>query len=306
MMQENPLQSAVALAQREILQDVSTDQSGAVCEQLVALILRSRKIGRAPIGQSLSGIYLQLYQCLYQQLQTELPTALESLSAQSPPLLRWSQDLLHQATKNALTDDLLKALALEAQSQPAGSAARRHALVQLVEAIRIYGRLARPHRAKFSPQFYDLLYEDALNQTLAYVCRKIDTYDPERGKAHKFMNWVNFRLDKMIIECRRAFGDRDTQSLPNLNDLDRLPQPEPKESLADTVRDYIRDDPEQCFTQAHIRNRPDASFQAIALARFSGQSWDELATHFGIKVPTLSSFFQRCCQKFSSQFQSLL
>ncbi|MEO0645733.1 MAG: hypothetical protein AAFZ17_06230 [Cyanobacteria bacterium J06650_10] len=304
-MEDQQLQKMVALAQQEIL---SVNTNANACKQLINLMLRSRKIGRPPLGQSLTGIHQHIYQSLHQQLTALLPTALKAISesALTEPLSLWTQRLLSQATQQILTDDMLKSLALEAQRQPKNSASRRHTLVQLIEAIRIYGRLAKPHRTKFSPQFYDLLYEDALNQTFAYVCRKIDTYDPDRGKKQKFMNWVNFRLDKMIIECRRAFGDRDTQALPNLNDLDRLPQPEPDDSLADTVRDYIRADPEHLFTQTHIRNRPDASFQVIALARFSGQSWEALATQFEIKIPTLSSFFQRCCQKFSPQFQTLL
>lgn len=299
-MKDEQFQRAIQLAKVE----VSSDPQSTACGELIDLILRSRKIGRAPLGQSLSGIHQDLYDQLRQQLQADLPSALSHTPTENVHL--WSQELLHQATQTMLTDERLKAIALEAQSHPEGSPLRRHALVQLVEAIRIFGRLARPHRAKFSPQFYDLLYEDALNQTLAYVCRKIDTYDPQRGKAKKFMNWVNFRLDRKIIECRQAFGDKDTQALPNLNDLDRLPQPQPRESLADTVRDYIQADPEQVFASAHIRNRPDASFQVIALARFSGKSWDDLATELNLKIPTLSSFFQRCCQKFSTQFQTLL
>ena len=201
-MEDQQLQKMVTLAQQEILSGQhsptaskntdSTSGSNAnanACEQLINLLLRSRKIGRPPLGQALTGIHQHIYQSLHQQLKASLPAALKGLaeSALTEPLSLWAPRLLSQATQQILTDDILKSLALEAQRQPENSAPRRHALVQLIEAIRIYGRLAKPHRAKFSPQFYDLLYDDALNQTFAYVCRKIDTYDPDRGKKQKFI-----------------------------------------------------------------------------------------------------------------------
>lgn len=272
--------------------------------ELVDTMMRSRKVGRPPRGKPLAGIYKDICDRIRQQLMELLQDCLDKGLLQPDPT--WGYQLRAQATQTALTDPLLKGLALEAQGQPNPSALRQHALLQLVEAIRACGRLAHPHRAKFTPSFYKLLHEEAVNRTLVYVCQKIDTYDPNRGQAQKFMNWVNFRLDRMVIECRRQFSDRDTQELPNLNDLERLSQPEPKSSLATDVREYIANDPEGVFQSTHIRKRPDASFQAIALARFNDQSWEEISTQFDIKIPTLSSFFQRCCDKFSDQFQALL
>ncbi len=272
--------------------------------ELVDVIMRSRKVGRPPRGQPLAGIYKDICDRIRQHLIQLLQDCLEKELLQPDPA--WGYELRTQATQTALTDPLLKGLALEAQSQPNPSSLRQHALLQLVEAIRACGRLARPHRAKFSPSFYSLLYEEAVNRTLVYVCQKIDTYDPHRGQAQKFMNWVNFRLDRMVIECRRQFRDRDTQELPNLNDLERLSQPESESSLAKDVQEYIASDPEGIFTAAHIRKRPDASFKTIALARFAGQNWEEISQQLDIKIPTLSSFFQRCCDKFSDQFQQLL
>ena len=275
-----------------------------IASELVDMMMRSRKVGRPPRGQPLTGIYQEICDRIRQHLTQLLQDCIEKGLLDPDPT--WGYQLRTQATQAALSDPLLKGLALEAQRQPNPSGLRQHALLQLVEAIRACGRLARPHRAKFTPSFYTLLYEEAVNRTLVYVCQKIDTYDPNRGQAQKFMNWVNFRLDRMVIECRRQFSDRDTQELPNLNDLERLSQPEPTSSLASDVRDYIAADPEDVFKSTHIRKCPEASFQAIALARFGDQSWEEISNQFGIKIPTLSSFFQRCCDKFSDQFQQLL
>ena len=276
----------------------------SVFGELVDMMMRSRKVGRPPRGEPLAGIYKEICDRIRQQLTQLLQDYLDKGLLQTDTI--WGYQLRTQATQTALTDPLLKGLALEAQRQPNPSSLRQHALLQLVEAIRACGRLAHPHRAKFAPSFYTLLYEEAVNRTLVYVCQKIDTYDPNRGQTQKFMNWVNFRLDRMVIECRRQFSDRNTQQLPDLNDLERLSQPEPQSSLAKEVREYIAADRDNLFKSTHIRKRPDASFQAIALARFADQSWEEISAQFDIKIPTLSSFFQRCCDKFSENFQELL
>ncbi|MEM1254806.1 MAG: hypothetical protein AAGI69_20405 [Cyanobacteria bacterium P01_H01_bin.21] len=280
------------------------EKDDSIFGELVDMMMRSRKVGRPPRGEPLAGIYKEICDRIRQQLTQLLQDYLDEGLLQTDTT--WGYQLRTQATQTALTDPLLKGLALEAQRQPNPSSLRQHALLQLVEAIRACGRLAHPHRAKFAPSFYTLLYEEAVNRTLVYVCQKIDTYDPNRGQAQKFMNWVNFRLDRMVIECRRQFSDRNTQELPDLNDLERLSQPEPESSLAKDVREYIAADRDNLFKSAHIRKRPDASFQAIALARFADQSWEEISARFDIKIPTLSSFFQRCCDKFSENFQELL
>ncbi|MGB3615240.1 MAG: hypothetical protein WBA10_15710 [Elainellaceae cyanobacterium] len=279
-------------------------QSQAV-SVLAETILRSRKVGRPPKGYPLAGIYQKIYERLRQQLLEDISRAIATDDLPTVSMLAWASQLQHHAYYKGLDDALLKQLALEAQSHPPHSDLRRHALTQLVEAIRFSGRLARPHRTTFSPLFYDLLYEEAVNKTLTYVCRRIDTYDPERGQAKKFMNWVNFRLDRVIIDCRREFGE-SPDSLSSLRDLEAIPQPEAPKSEADSVRDCIEADRDNTFKSAHIRKQPEANFRAIALERFAGKSWDDIAEKFSVKVPTLSSFYQRCCQTFAPRIRAYL
>lgn len=273
---------------------------------LVESILRSRKIGRALRGNSLTGIYLEITTRLENWLFESLPKAI----AQNPPAVdavtAWSSQQLYYAYRHVLSDDLLKQLALEAQNHPAQSVERHHALSQLLDAIQLSGRLAHPHRKTFAPEFYELLYDEAVNRTWVYICRHIDTYDPDRGQNKKFMNWVNFRLDRMIIECRRDVDEQDVDELPSFSELENLAQPSEPDSLAAELHACIEQDQDQLFQQAHIRNRPDVSFQAIALARLEDESWEAIASRFNVKVPTLSSFFQRCCTKFAPKFQEYL
>lgn len=74
--------------------------------------------------------------------------------------------------------------------------------------------------------------------------------------------------------------------------LEEIAQPEEKPFLSETVRQYIESDPQKLF-QKHIREYPQATFQAIALARLDGKTWREMSESFGIGIPALNNFFQR-------------
>lgn len=268
--------------------------------QLVDEILRSRKICRPPLGQPLFGIYKEIYEQIRQQLLYDIGQELDKYNPRRISVRTWANTLRHQAFRTVLDDVQLRNLAIEAQRHPPHFELRQYALGELVEAIRLSGKLGHPHRTRFSPQFYNLIYEEAVNKALTYVCRKIDKYKPERGQL---MTWVNFRLDRVIIESCREFKDPNVKELPSLKDLEEIVQPEEPSSLFERVREEIEEDAKNIFKQAHIRNRSDANFQAIALARFSSRSWEEISAEFGIPVPTLSRFFQRCCEKFRSDFR---
>lgn len=294
----------------EILQLIVKVQSDSATRQqslrqLVNAILRTRKIGRSRKGQSLSGVHQTLYEQVREQLFSNLEQTIDRYDPQRVSAPVWVAEVRDQAFRQILSDDLLKQLALEAQRCPVQTEQRRHLLGELVEAIQLSGKLARPHQSLFSPPFYALIYEEAVNRTLTYICRSIDRYDPERGEK-KFMSWVNFRLDRNILDCRRELSDPNLQELPSLAELDSLPQPETIAPAA-LLRDYIETDPDRVFRQAHIKNRPDANFQFIALSRFvQDKSWAEISSELGIAVPTLSSFFQRRCQDFIPLFEQHL
>ncbi|MGF1479098.1 MAG: hypothetical protein ACFB4I_06370 [Cyanophyceae cyanobacterium] len=309
-----PLPSTVVATDKRLQQylleiqqyDPETQAWQATIEKLVKEILRSRSICRPLGSRGLLAVQEEIYEQMQQELRYAVQQALPG-DSRSLSLREWSHQLQQQATRKVLNDAQLKKLALAAQGYPPDTPERRHLLGELVEAIQSSGRLCRPHRGKFSePSFYELLYEEAVLETLAYVCKNIDKYDPQRGQKQKFMTWVNFRLDKLVIESRRRFSDHQTFSLPTLSDLDRLQPPQEAPLLSELVRQCIEEDAENTFKQAQIRNRPDANFRAIALARIAGKSWEELASEFDIVVPTLSSFFQRCCRKFASQMRSSL
>lgn len=283
-----------------------TEEQQIVLAHLIDEMLRVRPICRPLKGQFVFDIQKEIYEQVRQQLLQEVSQELNSYNPQQTSARMWASTLRDRAFNQVLNDAKLKQLALEAQSHSPDSKLRRYAMRELIEAIKLSGKLCRPHRQKFAPDFYELLYEEAVIETLIYVCQNIDKYDPQRGKEQKFMTWVNFRLDKLVIECRRKFSNFNVKELPSLNDLEKIPQPQESPCLSEKVRQYIEEDPEHLFRQTHIRNRPDANFRAIASARFLGKSWEEIASQLGIAVPTLSSFFQRCCRKFASKFKQEL
>jgi DNA-directed RNA polymerase specialized sigma24 family protein len=280
-----------------------TEERQITIAHLVNEILRSRLIcrplGTRPLCNSQANIYQQVRQILYQAVDREVDRYRpEWLCAQS-----WTNTLRDRAFRQVLDDALLKQLALEIQSLPVRSEQRQHLLGELIQAIRLSGKMCRPHRQKFVPAFYELLYEEAVSETLLYICRNLDKYDPQRGNK-KFMTWVNFHLDKFVIECRRKFSDLETSFFPFLNEIEKMATPEDPFQLSDLLREYIEEDTEALFSSTKIANRPDANFRAIALARFAGKSWEEISLELGILIPTLSSFYRRCCRKFTEKFKT--
>ena len=314
--------------------DESWDESW---QQLVDEILRARKICRH--SQSLSGVYQEIYQQLRQQLLRDLDQALDKYNPEQMSVREWAKSLRVKAFREVLDDTNLKNLALEAQwhpplvePQPYGlsglrqyvlrqleaqwhpplveprqyclTVSRQYALRELVEAIRLSGRLCRPHRTRIRDAgLYELIYEEAVNHTLDYVWQNIHYYDPERGTEKKFINWVNFRLDKMVLNSHIKFCQQVSKEVTTVKDLEEIPQPDSPIILSELVRECLEEDAENLFKNEHIRNRPDANFQAIALATLSRKSWEEISAEFGIKIPTLSAFFQRCFKKFAPYFQ---
>lgn len=300
---DEQLEQLVLEAQRHARQ---TPERQLALEELVQEILRSRKIARPPMGEPLGGIYQEIYDQIKQQFLQQIDSELDNYKPKRMSVTEWAKTLRNQACKKALEDgQLLKNLALEAQQHPPGSRLRQHALTQLIEAIRISGRLCHPKRPGLSPKFYHLLYDEVVNKTLIYVCRKIDNYDPERGDK-KFMNWVNFRLEKVFIECEGEFRNQDIDVLPWPDDSFDIVAPEEPISLFEMVRECLEADVGKVFQKEHIGYRKDANFRAIALKRFDGQSWKEIAQELELKIPTLSSFFQRSCEKFRSQLKQCI
>ena len=269
--------------------------------KIVSILMRSRPLCRQFNGTPLTGVYRKIYDLAERQLMSNISQEI----AQNSHLftVNWLEsDRLYQMQsqtfKQILNDAQLKELGLTAQRYLPNSELRSYALTELVKAIKLSGKLCRPHSQKFSYEFYQILYEEAVTETFTYICLNIDAYDPER-KSKKFMSWVNFYLDKFLLKCYENHLRFQKYHLPTLRDLEQIGQPEPETKFSDILYQYLKQDPQNIFQTTHIRNRPDANFRSIALAKIDCDNWDIVAAKFEIPVSTLSSFYNRWCRRFA-------
>ncbi len=285
----------------------NSEQKLAVINQIAATILRSRPLCRRFNGTPLTGVYQATYLQAKEQLVNHLEQylVLDKLADEKRQIYSFVQlqpsylyNLQTQIFQHILDDERLKKMGLTAQKLPVNSELRTYALTELVKAIKLSGRLCRPHLQKFSASLYQILYEEALSETFCYICLNIDLYVPNRGNK-KFMNWVNFKLDKSILKCYEKYNRYTKFELTSFQNLEQIEQPVATPNLPQILREYLIKDPDHIFYATHIRNRPDANFTNIAIAKFSGSSWSKISQQLEIPIPTLNSFYNRWCRRFS-------
>lgn len=203
-------------------------------------------------------------------------------------------------------DEQLKQLAVEAQQSSPKTPQRQRALAQLVNTICRSNRLVRPYKGQFQG-FYEDIYAEAQQRLFLYMCEQISRYNPE----YEVLQWANFLMKRrFFVEASRdvmpsAPKGIDRSKIKRIT-LDVLDKQGPVDlrsqstiSLSEAVIQCIREDRDDLFKSAHIRKKPEASFQYIALQFLSGYSWKEISAELDVKVVTLSSFYQRCLTKFA-------
>jgi hypothetical protein len=271
-----------------------------VVKQIAKLILSSRPLCYRFQG-TLTGVYREIYEEVKQKMFWAIADELNNPKQTFARLYR-------QQTRffRASLDDLrLKELGLSAQKFPPNSELRSYGLDELIRAIKLSGKLCRPHINNFPRELYHVLYDEALTETLAYICLQIDRYDPERGNG-KLMNWVNFHLNMNVLQCYRQLNSSRQYSSPSLQELGEIPQVEDSPSYSDLIYQYILRDPKRILRKKHIRDRPDANFRAIALAKLEGKTWQDIDREFKIPKATLSDFYNRWCERFADLFRQEL
>lgn len=197
-------------------------------------------------------------------------------------------------------DEHLQKLAISAQQHPPLTQARQVALNKLVNGILQSGRLCRPQRGQFSG-VYDDIYNEAVQELLLFVCQNISRYNPERGAV---MTWVNMLLERRYFrEAIPRILDQPNLEKTTLPDLENVAIPAKEPTLTEIIAVGINDDPDNLVKSAHIRNHPEVTFQILALKRLADLSWKDISTEFDISIQTLSSFYYRCLDKFSSKLK---
>jgi DNA-directed RNA polymerase specialized sigma24 family protein len=215
--------------------------------------------------------------------------------------------------------DELQQLITTAQAHPDRSPQRRIALSKLMTAIGKSDRITRQTNWATIPNFKDI-YDEALNETLIEICRRIDSYNPQYPVMAWVNNIFNYRFQDIYIKYRK----KGVTNLPKQEQLkwSDLSQPtqsrdgKRQEVSSESVdsededfelfKDFIAADPDRVLVVEYIQGHPDATFKAILLMICDARSWTDISAHFGISISTLSSFYRRRVHKFLPYFQKHL
>lgn len=209
-------------------------------------------------------------------------------------------------------DKRLTQLAVAAQQHLPGTLERRQAIARLLSAIQKSGQLGHPYSGQFQG-LYEEIYAVAKQMLFRHIYEKIDEYDVQRGE---FLQWANFLFSRRffpeaIREITQVCRGVDPKQVKRftLDDLeishsDKITSQ--TSSDAQELMEYIKEDPEGIFENEHTCNNPAANFQFLAIQVTSGYSWKEISAELGIKVPTLSTFYQRCLTKFKPKLKDYL
>jgi DNA-directed RNA polymerase specialized sigma24 family protein len=200
----------------------------------------------------------------------------------------------------------LQDLALEAQKHQLGTQERQLALTKLISKIYRSGELPRPYLGEISPSLYEEIYQEAMQNTLLWICKNIEKYNPQRGTV---IGWISFFLHKRCIDVIKEHTQQKVISFERVCSLSSIESDivsEKENSSIQQIQKFIEEDPENLFQQEHIRNRPEVNFRNVALAYLAGKSWSEISVIFNVSIPTLCSFYQRTLKKFTPRFREYL
>lgn len=202
---------------------------------------------------------------------------------------------LHQELRWLVTDACL---------YPKDSLERRKRLNHLIARIQTSNRLWKEPRISTDD------YNDALQQTWFYLCRRIETYNPDQAEV---LTWINQYLQYRIqdITHQNAREARFQIVLPNsepeLADkwIEHLPaRPEPPPILEE-VSAWLEEEKDD-LQRVCLRDRPDINGYILISCRVLFQkTWKQLSEEFAVQISTLSSFYHRKCLPFLIQFGEL-
>lgn len=197
-------------------------------------------------------------------------------------------------------DAKLSQLVREACQHPRGTPLRQRCLTQVI-------RLTAHKLWKESVPYY----QDALQQTWIYFCQNIcergtaEPYDPSRSSLTTWLNaYLKRRLQDFYIETQKTKASTATgpsyvsrSGEEEVTDpIDALPSEPDIPPILEAVQSWVETDPTGELRRIHVEGRPDVNCQVLILRRLPPEiSWQDLSQEFGLKVSTLSSFYQRKC-----------
>jgi DNA-directed RNA polymerase specialized sigma24 family protein len=194
----------------------------------------------------------------------------------------------------------LSSLILEARKYPVGSPKRQRLLTDVIRSIQRSGKVWRDYQIPVEQ------YQEALQQTLIYVCQHLETYDPIRANPLTWFNCIlKFRIKdvrrKSFLEtCYRQSSSFHSANFDQVIDMiDRIPAPA-MDGAEDMLQELLvwLEQERSMLEQKSVRNHSAINVYSLIMRRLPTDrqmSWNQLSEEFGVSVPTLSSFYQRQC-----------
>lgn len=200
-------------------------------------------------------------------------------------------------------DEELKNLVIEGRQYSLESEQRRRIVTKLLIKLQQSGELN--HFYNRCPRHllgsYTDIYQIAVQKLFTYIWRNLEKYE----SSYKVLQWINNKLGYFFLDALEEFipnfSDISIISLDELKDLDRVNfnvKNQNKTSyLSQKVIDIIKEDTERHFENTVMPSHPQINYKLIALQRYEGYSWEEIAAKFNGKVAALSNFYQRNSKK---------
>ncbi|NEO87049.1 MAG: caspase family protein [Spirulina sp. SIO3F2] len=206
-------------------------------------------------------------------------------------------------------DKILLSLVLEAQRHPVQSRERRRALDRLFRLIHNSGQLSKPF-GQYPSSLYQEIYSDAIQRLFSFITQEIERYNPERSRV---IAWANYLLKvRFFPEAQQSFRrvKKSNYKQSESSRVNVITSPkdrhQTKSSLSNQLKIYFEADPDKILKKICIRNRPDVTFQFVALKVLDGCKWRELSEEINVSVSTLSAFYNRNLKKLTPQIQAYL
>ncbi|AKG24464.1 hypothetical protein [Calothrix sp. 336/3] len=191
-------------------------------------------------------------------------------------------------------EEQLSHLVKEACGFPPGSPQRQKRLTQVIRLTT--NKLWRETTA---------YYQDALQQTWLYFCQNVcGAYDPTRGSVVTWLNtYLRWRLRDFQIKSPVMSGNISSGDGEEIDIISNQPAPPDIPPILEEIRTWAEQDSDGELRSTYVQGRPDVNCQMLILRRLPPEAaWKDLAEEFGLKVPTLSSFYQRKCMPFLRKF----
>lgn len=209
-------------------------------------------------------------------------------------------------------DRELKSLVLDGRQYSLFSEQRRRIVTKLLFKLQQSGELNHfYHRCpKHLLGSYTDIYQIAMQKLFTYIWRNLEKYDP----THQVLQWVNNKLGYFFLDALEEFipnfADICLISLEKLEDLDRVNFTTENQNqtpyLSQKVMEIIKEDADRHFVKTAMASHSHINYKIIALQRYEGYSWEEIAAKFKVKVSALSNFYQRSSRKLAPLIRQYL